>query len=82
MSKTKTDAIEAHIEEGLATEIGHILWYLQTGMHLDADEDMNLSWQANFADMNTLGISVLRHMHHRGIVIDYGDKSKSHFGKT
>lgn len=82
MSDTKTDEIEVLIEEGMATEIGHILWYLQTGMHLDDDEERNLSWQANVADMNTLGISVLRHMNHRGIVIDYGDKSKSHFGKT
>lgn len=69
------------VDDSIALEIGHIIWYLEIGSKIEDVEEMQASWTEKFPEMKGLASQIIEHMFTRGISVSYFDRGMSHFGK-
>lgn len=81
-TETQTQAqAPAALDDDLALELGHILWYVQKGCHIEDEEALRKAWSEDYPEMKALAATVIQHMFTRGISASFFDRELSHFGK-
>lgn len=82
-TETQTqDQAPAAMDDELALELGHILWYLQKGNQIEDEEALRKAWSEDYPEMKALATTVIQHMFSRGISTTYYDRDLSHFGNS